>query len=73
MTTRAKTLIAAMLIGALLPVAAAAQSDSAVQADTATADTSHFQWWSAVPVLGYTEETELQYGAMVNFFILIFL
>ena len=69
-TTRAKTLIAAMLIGTLLPVAALAQIDStAVPADSATADTSHFQWWSAVPVLGYTEETELQYGAMVNFFI----
>ena len=71
MTTRAKTLIAAMLIGTLLPVAGLAQTDStAVPADSATADTAtHFQWWSAVPVLGYTEETEFQYGAMVNFFI----
>ena len=69
----AKTIAAASLLLALPAFSAtdsAAPADSvAVQADTASADTSHFQWWSAVPVLGYTEETELQYGAMVNFFI----
>ena len=54
-----------MLIGALLPVAAAAQTET--QSDSTTEE--HFQWWSAVPVLGYTEETEFQYGAMVNFFL----
>ena len=49
------------------PANSASATDSA---STAAADTSkHFQWWSAVPVLGYTEETELQYGAMVNFFL----
>ena len=59
--TRATKFIAAMLIGALFPVAAAAQADSTKE--------EHFQWWSAVPVLGYSEETELQYGAMMNFFL----
>ena len=70
----AKTIAAASLLLALpafsaTDSAATPASSATIQADTASADTSHFQWWSAVPVLGYTEETELQYGAMVNFFI----
>ena len=56
---------------------APAQADTQVtpapatdSASTTAADTSkHFQWWSAVPVLGYTEETKFQFGAMVNFFL----
>ncbi len=32
-------------------------------------ETESFQRFSAVPVLGYTEETKLQYGAMILFFL----
>ena len=57
-------------VGLVLAISAAyAQSDSTNAAGADTAQEKHFQWWSAIPVTGYTEETELQYGAMVNFFL----
>lgn len=32
-------------------------------------ETAKFQRFSAVPVIGYTEETKLQYGAMILLFL----
>lgn len=47
----------------LLPVLAAASGK-----DSTVADTSHFQRWGALPVLGYTEETGAQLGALLLLF-----
>lgn len=53
------------LSASILSVAAFASTDSTAVTDT----TEHFQRFSALPILGYSEETELQYGAMANIFI----
>lgn len=55
-----------------LPLLVAGAGLSALSAfasatDTAVADTA-FQRWAALPVLGYTEETELQMGALLLLF-----
>ena len=53
----------------LLALAAfAAPAFAGVTAEPATDSTDNFQRFSAVPVLGYTEETQYQFGAMAIIF-----
>ena len=53
----------------LLALAAfAAPAFAGVTAEPATDSTDNFQRFSAVPILGYTEETQYQFGAMAIIF-----
>ena len=57
-----------LLLGYL--VCAHAQSDSDLQSDSTkqSENDADFQRFTALPILGYSEETELQYGAMTILF-----